>query len=475
MVTDDVLAWAVRDPARTALTWNGRRLSYRGMANAILVARAHLRGAGLTGPGVVVVAFYSLVDFWVLSLALRSLGLTTYAVQSAQGTTLPSQRTVRAVVKRPDAEFRGLDEVCRQSGIRLLSIPYHGDRDAGDPVPHPQGGHILRTSGTTGTSKNILMDPGFEDRFHAKRREVLGLNGHTAFHLFDLPPWTGAGYKTAAAVWAVGGAIILSQQTPLHAAFEVAGTHAVLVPDKLGTLLEAPEDAFAPQAEMQLSIAGGTATSAQIEAARRRVSPLLFNRISSTEVSIFGFTRMAAPDDRRWHRPVERRLVEVVDDDGDAVPVGTEGRLRVSTEGGPQTYLGNPAASREFFRDGFFYPGDLAVFRPDGRFALRGRITDVINVAGQKFSAGPIEDALRERLGVTALCLFSMQDGVGEEQLHLVIEGCEEDRAAHTSSAEKLIRGATARISYSERLPRTETGKIIRRKVRDEVSVRETG
>jgi acyl-coenzyme A synthetase/AMP-(fatty) acid ligase len=36
-----------------------------------------------------------------------------------------------------------------------------------------------------------------------------------------------------------------------------------------------------------------------------------------------------------------------------------------------------------FFRNGCFYPGDLGIMLPDGRIALQGRVTDVINVNGR--------------------------------------------------------------------------------------------
>ncbi|MCP6769970.1 hypothetical protein NL529_34490, partial [Klebsiella pneumoniae] len=72
--------------------------------------------------------------------------------------------------------------------------------------------------------------------------------------------------------------------------------------------------------------------------------------------------------------------------------------------------------------DGFFYTGDLAIMRADGRVALMGRFTDVINVKGHKIHPAPIEDRLRESLGVRGVCLLTLQDANGEEGMHVVIE-----------------------------------------------------
>ena len=54
--------------------------------------------------------------------------------------------------------------------------------------------------------------------------------------------------------------------------------------------------------------------------------------------------------------------------------------------------------------------------------ALQGRLTDVINMQGAKISLSPIEDRLREIFGVAGVCLFSMQNDGGEEEIHVVIE-----------------------------------------------------
>jgi hypothetical protein len=67
-------------------------------------------------------------------------------------------------------------------------------------------------------------------------------------------------------------------------------------------------------------------------------------------------------------------------------------------------------------------PGDLAVTRSDGRMALQGRLTDVINVQGKKISPAPIEDRLGELLGLSGVSVFSMQDNTGEEEIHVVLE-----------------------------------------------------
>ena len=76
---------------------------------------------------------------------------------------------------------------------------------------------------------------------------------------------------------------------------------------------------------------------------------------------------------------------------------------------------------RRAFRDGFFYPGDLAVRREDGRIRILGRAADVLNVRGRKVAVAPIERALQEGLGVEEVCLFLGMAADGVEELAVAV------------------------------------------------------
>ena len=188
------------------------------------------------------------------------------------------------------------------------------------------------------------------------------------------------------------------------------------------------------------------------------------NGLSATESHMIGYTRIDTEEDHRWHRPAAGAIVQIVDEADQPTPLGQIGRLRVATDGGPDHYIDDEATTALFFKDGFFYPGDLAIARADGRFALQGRATDVINVQGHKFSPAPIEDRLREVLGVPGVCLYSKQDAAGEEQLYVVIEAPAPLPAGRLVPAlQGELRGfPNARVRYVATLPRNAMGKLMR-------------
>jgi acyl-coenzyme A synthetase/AMP-(fatty) acid ligase len=144
------------------------------------------------------------------------------------------------------------------------------------------------------------------------------------------------------------------------------------------------------------------------------------------------------------------------------VPVGETGQVRVKMNRAA-SYLGDPEATRLFFRDGYFYPGDLAVMREDGRMALCGRVTDVINVLGNKYGTLPIEIALQARFQAEGVHVFSQQTQDGEE-VHVVIQPGAPITAAELKAGLQATLPVVdhVRVHWVERFPRNNMGKIER-------------
>jgi len=425
------------------------------------------------------------MNFWILSLALRSLGLTTVSVES-QATLLKLGLTnvrcvittpnVRCVITTPGEIREGLDGLCTELGLKLLSVSLAGETVLPlerPEAPHPLGGHILLTSGTTGIFKMVLMTPETDADILRLHVELFGIDQHSLLSVFSFGTWTGGGYKWAACPWTVGGATLIEQGGKTYQALLRPGiTHAILHPAGLAAILAAPAGAFLRNDTMRLAVGSGAMTRTQVDQAKARITSQLFHYFVSTEAGLIAFTSLDTPEDQRWHRLVPGRMVEIVDASDRPVPIGEVGQVRVDTAGGPTGYLNDETATRTFFRGGFFYSGDLAVMRSDGRIALQGRITDVINMQGIKISPAPIEERLGEVLGLNGVCLFSIQNDSGEEELHVVLEtpkpiDSERLIAAIKKELPRLFYGA--RVHCLATLPRNHMGKVLRQEVRAQV------
>jgi acyl-coenzyme A synthetase/AMP-(fatty) acid ligase len=471
MIIESIFRWAERTPEKTAVIYNEQPFSYLSFARRIAIARGYFLERGYLGRGYAVLALYNQLDFWILSLALRSLGLTTVALDRPARLDDIELPDIRCVIASP-LEAPSLEPMCRARGLTLLSVSLAAERsqDLSPPeTPHGPGGHILLTSGTTGRYKMVLNTPAIDAAFMRPKCDIVGLSQDSVVSVFHFGGWTAIGYRWAASPWIVGGTALIEQgREPYRALLNPRLTHAILVPSFLDSILAAPANAFARNDALQLAVGGGPMTRRQIEHARARIAPRLFATLGSTEAGNIAYTPLETADDYRWHRLMPHRVVEIVSESGRPVSVGEIGRVRIGTKDGPTAYLGDELATKDHFKDGYFYPGDLAIARADGRIALQGRSTDVINVRGYKILPEPIEHRLCELLDVSGVCLFSMQSESGEEELVVVIETSTPIDAERVRAALNLVlkADARARIHYVPSLPRNPMGKVVRHDVR---------
>lgn len=474
MIAEAIFNYADRWPDKTAIVHNGGTLFYRDFSRWIARARGFLARRGFVGEGYALVATGNLVEFWICSLALRSLGFTTLQVASSTsiGVIAPGSRCI--VVTIEPSGWQGLAQICEEKGLELVRMTLAGEREldlGSGPSVERTGGHLLSTSGTTGDYKLVLMSSDADAVFLRRKTEVIGMNQETVLAAFNFPAWTAVGYRWAASPWIVGGTVVLDQRPDAHLALRQPGlTHAVMVPSVLEQVLAEPEGAFPYNDKIQVSVGGGAMTDRQVEQVKERISPRLFNLLASTEGGVIAHTPIHVATDMRSHSLVADRLVEIVDEHHHPLPQGEVGRVRIGVHGLVSGYLNNEKATAECFRDGFFYPGDLASILPGGRLALQGRVSDVLNIGGFKVSPFPLEQRLAEQLGVTA-CVFAALSDNGQEELHIVLET---DAALVREKVTSLLREearvvSAVKVHFVKRLARNDMGKIVRREVRQQV------
>ena len=142
--------------------------------------------------------------------------------------------------------------------------------------------------------------------------------------------------------------------------------------------------------------------------------------------------------DYYWLSPSRDRILQIVDEHDDECAIGHAGALRIlTTDIDIQSYLDDDEASAKSFRNGFFYPGDMAVKRADGRIRILGRVDDVLNLQGSKIAVAPLEADIQRALGVDGVCLFSRLNDAGQEELAIAIES---DRALPEENLKAIAR-----------------------------------
>ncbi|MCU1416318.1 MAG: acs [Schumannella sp.] len=188
--------------------------------------------------------------------------------------------------------------------------------------------------------------------------------------------------------------------------------------------------------------------------------------------------------------------IDVVNDDGSAVGAGSGGLL-VITEPWPSMLRGiwgDPERYQETywqkFADGegapLYFAGDGARLDEDGDLWLLGRVDDVMNVSGHRLSTAEIESALVSHPIVAESAVVGANDETtGQAVVAFVILRSDQADAQTPDEASTILRahvttaiGAIARprqIFVVTELPKTRSGKIMRRLLRDVAEGREIG
>lgn len=172
-----------------------------------------------------------------------------------------------------------------------------------------------------------------------------------------------------------------------------------------------------------------------------------------------------AETDGRLAPGVELR---VVGSDGQTVEPGDEGELQLR---GPEMMLGYVDASLDrsaFTPDAWFRTGDLGRLDEDGRVLVTGRLKDIINRGGEKFSAREIEEAVGSHPDVTAVAVVAVPGGRLGERVGVAVVSERHDLTVQELGA--IVTGAgLARQKQPEllvvlpSLPVNATGKIDKR------------
>jgi acyl-coenzyme A synthetase/AMP-(fatty) acid ligase len=480
-VVAKLFEFAVDRPDAWAMVHNLEPVTFRRFYRMIMAMRRRLADYGLRPGGVVALRIHSALVSWVVNLALRSMGMTTVSVRTPAEFASFNGLDIVAVVTSADERYPALDPGIAEGAARIVvertdwDVPDGGG--ALEPPPQtPPGEHILLTSGTTGSYKMLIVDTRaqaaeieigvrrFWERMGGGTTEPRG-----SVNILNLGLWTAVGYGYPVGIWSIGSTVIIHQGPEEWRSFGVPGiTHAMVTPAFLHQMLTTAPPSMPRNDQLMLMVTGGPLSIALANLVRARLTNIIIITLGSTESGAWATTFVSSDDDLRWHRLHLDRTVEVVDEDDQPLPPNRLGQVRVLLDNSFTGYLNDPDATASFVKGRYFYPGDLGVLDGQGRVSLHGRVTDVLNIMGDKHAAGPYEAALQQALGLEGVCVMSEQGPDREEQLHVVLETPEPiDEAVLRQAAEAHLRGfPAARFHFIDRFPRNHMGKVERFKLK---------
>lgn len=212
-----------------------------------------------------------------------------------------------------------------------------------------------------------------------------------------------------------------------------------------------------------------------LRSARERLGIEIYDCLGQTEIHIF-----MNPDPVKklgsLGRPLEGHRVAILDDEGREAQVNEIGHLviRADDPGLSLGYRDRPEIWRAMQKDGWYYTKDLAYRDGDGYFWYASRSDDLIKSRAYLISPREVESALMEHHAVLEAGVIGVPDDVIGQRICAYIvprqghEPC--DALAADIAAEVREKIALFKIPkefvFVESLPRTATGKLMRRELR---------
>ncbi len=380
-------------------------------------------------------------------------------------------------------------------------------------APHPEGSDtaiLLFTSGTTGAPKAALLTHANLTAYVMGTVDFAGAGGDEA-NLVSVPPYHIAGVSALlSSLWAGRRIVQLPAFDPqgwVEAAARHRISHAMLVPTMLARILDALPPTGLPTLRA-LASGGGRMPRPLIERALQALPQVAFtNAYGLTETS--STICLLGPEDHAAARtgnplalarlesvgrPLPGVELEIRDASGRPCPQGLAGEVWVRGDQVSGQYDASPpegparpdvpAPTDADFAEpsrargathGWFPTRDRGWLDADGYLFLDGRLDDVIVRGGENISPGEVEDALRSHPAVADAAVIGLPDPQwGEKVVAVVVAvpGALPDPEALRAHVRRLLRSTRTpeAIHLRPTLPYTETGKLLRRVLRDDLS-----
>jgi acyl-CoA synthetase (AMP-forming)/AMP-acid ligase II len=483
-------------PERVAVQNGGERLSYAELfalagGAARMAAQADVERVAMLDTNSLAVPVGLFGSAWAgkpfvpLNYRLTDAEIATLAAQIAPALIVTGPERVAALDRIPGMRALARDDFLARA--RATSAPE--DTWSMDPE---QIAILLFTSGTTGAPKAAIIRHRHLVSYILGSVEFMSAAESDAA-LVSVPPYHIAGMSALCSSVYSGRRIVqlpsFSPEEWLRLAREEKITYAFVVPTMLGRIADAlgEQGAVDLPSLRAISYGGGKMPLPVIERAMRLFPHADFtNAYGLTETS--STITVLGPDDHRAalaseDPAVRRRLasvgralpsveIEIRDDEGRCLGPGQRGEIYVRGEQVSGEYLGRGS---NVLADGFFPTRDAGSMDAEGYLFLEGRADDVIVRGGENMSPGEIEDVLTAHDAVADAAVVGVPDEEWGEAVAAAVVLRHGRRASAAELQEwvrKHLRSSRTpqRIVFRSELPYNETGKLLRRVVRQELS-----
>jgi long-chain acyl-CoA synthetase len=171
--------------------------------------------------------------------------------------------------------------------------------------------------------------------------------------------------------------------------------------------------------------------------------------------------------------PVENTEIRIMDTDDNELPLGQWGEICIRGPGVMQGYWNKSEETQQALGNGWLHSGDIGMMDDEGYVFIVDRVKDMINVSGFKVWPAEVEQFLYKHPAVQEVAVYGTPH---PEKGEMVVAAIILREDAQATSAEIIAYcrdhmaayKAPARVDFVSELPKSATGKILKRTLRDQ-------
>lgn len=484
-----VLTQADKAPDKTALVSDGRTISYAELATKIRSTAATLAAKFDINPGdrVVLLADTN-PDFVCAYWAVHSIGAICVPLDphiAAQRFSDIVERVSPRIVVSESAISTNSDKQIRFDELADAAHRYPAVELT--DVAVSKTADILFTTGTTGRSKGVILSHRALAVASAHIIAFIGMRAN-AIEVLALPLSHSFGLGRVRCVLSVGATLFLTPGfinagSIVTALSSIRATALASVPTGIAILLGNEASALGRFAHQLEYIEIGS-SSMPLEHKHRLMNLLPNTRICMhyglTEASRSAYLSFHDDKDKLESIGLPSPGVEmrIVDESGQKVNNGVDGHIEIRGGHLMTGYWQDADLTEKSVHDDWLQTGDLGWCDADGYYYLKARTSEIINVGGRKVSPHEIEDILTGHPAVAECACVGVPDPQkisGEIISVFLVANPAYDDLPKFSELAKLLRQTLEahkvprRFTWIEEIPKSSSGKILRRQLRNPV------
>jgi fatty-acyl-CoA synthase len=362
-----------------------------------------------------------------------------------------------------------------EDSLEALIAQYRGQKPA---PPREPGAVVLLTSGTTGTPKGA---PRHQNKSLAPVGALLSKVPYRAGQATYVaaPMFHGLGYTQMVLSVMLGCTTIVERRFSPERVLEAIGrerpTALVVVPvmlQRIVGVLESESGRYDTSSLRIVFCSGAQLEAELVRRAQRTIGDKLYNFYGSTEVA---YATFATPEDLRAAPGCAGRVplgavVRLYDAEGR--PVAGPGRVGRIFVGNPFQFDGYTGGGTKEVIDGLMSSGDVGHFDAAGRLFIDGRDDDMIVSGGENLFPAEVEELLLTHPAVEESSVIGVDDDEFGKRLaaYVVIK---QGATLSEDEVREFVKRNLARykvprdVIFIDELPRTPSGKVLKRMLRD--------